>query len=415
MDSECGSSFGQNGYNIMDAYIKATSRDAFGRFRISEPFTLFDSQQRYIDNRKFSSATSGSGAVTHLPNESALKMDVTNASGDYVYLESKRVMAYQPGKSLLVMMSFVFATPKANLRQRIGYFGTQNGIYLEQDGTSLYLVLRSYVSGSVNNSRKIPQSEWNGHKFDGSTFNPRQIDVTKGNILWMDVEWLGVGDIRCGFIIDGVPVIAHIFHNENLYSTTYMTTGTLPLRAELENTSGTSGSSTMRMICATVISEGGYQSFSTLDYASSSIVATNYKTLTTAGTYYPMVSIRLKQNRLDSVVLPIQLDFLGHTSDNFLWKLLLNPTLNSTAGFTDHSTNSSLEIDTSATSMSDLGTTLQAGLVYQKTSTILSTITNFNFQVGRTIQGTSDIMTIAVVASANNAKCVTGIGWMELV
>lgn len=415
MDSECGSSFGSNGYNIMDTFASAASRDAFYRFRVSEPFTVFDSQQRYVNNGKFTSATSGSGAVTHLPNESVLKMDVSSTSGDYVYLESKRVMPYQPGKSLLIMMSFSFATPKANLRQRVGYFGTQNGIYLEQDGTTLYLVLRSYVGGSVDNSRKIPQSEWNGHKFDGTTFFSRNLDVTKGNIFWMDVEWLGVGDVRCGFIVDGVPVVAHVFHNENLYLTTYMTTATLPVRAEIENTSGTSGSSTMRLICATVISEGGYQGYNTLNYAASTIIATDYKMLTTAGTYYPMVSIRLKSTRLDSVVLPIQIDFLGHTSDNFEWRLLLNPTLNSYAGFSDYSANSAVQFDTAATSMTDLGTTIQAGLVYQKTSTALGDVTNFNFQLGRTIQGTSDVLTLAAAGSAGNSKCIAGIGWMELI
>ena len=415
MDSECGSSFGSNGYNIMDTFASAASRDAFYRFRVSEPFTIFDSQQRYVNNGKFTSATSGSGAVTHLPNESTLKMDVSSTSGDYVYLESKRVMPYQPGKSLLIMMSFSFATPKANLRQRVGYFGTQNGIYLEQDGTTLYLVLRSYVGGSVDNSRKIPQSEWNGHKFDGTTFFSRNLDVTKGNIFWMDVEWLGVGDVRCGFIVDGVPVVAHVFHNENLYLTTYMTTATLPVRAEIENTSGTSGSSTMRLICATVISEGGYQGYNTLNYAASTIIATDYKMLTTAGTFYPMVSIRLKSTRLDSVVLPIQIDFLGHTSDNFQWRLLLNPTLNSYAGFSDYSANSAVQFDTAATSMTDLGTTIQAGLVYQKTSTALGDVTNFNFQLGRTIQGTSDVLTLAAAGSAGNSKCIAGIGWMELI
>jgi hypothetical protein len=128
-----------------------------------------------------------------------------------------------------------------------------------------------------------------------------------------------------------------------------------------------------------------------------------------------MVSIRLKDSRLDSVVLPIQLDFMGHTADNFMWKLLLNPTLNSTGGFADYNASSSVQYDTSATSMSNLGTTIQAGIAYQRTATALVDVTNFNFQLGRTIQGTSDILTIAVAGSANNAKCIAGIGWMELV
>lgn len=40
-----------------------TMTDAFGRLRVSEPLTLFDSQQRYQDNGKFSTATSISGGT----------------------------------------------------------------------------------------------------------------------------------------------------------------------------------------------------------------------------------------------------------------------------------------------------------------------------------------------------------------
>jgi len=412
-NSGCGDS--ASILNAINGNSNIATLDAFGRNRVSEPFTLFDSFHRYRENEKFSYSTNGSGSKTYSANESVVNLNVTNASGDYVYQESKRVMPYQPGKSFLVMRTFAMATPKANLRQRIGFFSTQNGVFLEQDGTTLYLVLRSYVGGSVDDSRKVAQSSWNGNKFDGSAFFPRQLDVTKANIFWMDVEWLGVGDVRCGFIVDGVPVIAHTFHNDNLNLTTYMTTATLPLREEIENTAGTSGSSTMKVICSTVISEGGYQGASEVRTVSSTIIASDYKMLSTAGTLYPMVSIRLKSSRLDSVVLPVQIDFLGHTADNFQWRLLLNPTLNSTGGFTDFSSYSSVQYDTSATSMSDIGTVIQGGIVYQKTTAELGGVQNFNLQLGRTIQGTSDIITLAASGSNTNAKCIAGIGWMELV
>ena len=169
------------------------------------------------------------------------------------------------------MTTFAFSIPIAGLRQRIGFFGTNNGIYLEHDGTDLFLVLRSYVTGAVDNSRKVAQKDWNGHKFDGSTFYQRDLDTTKANIFWMDVEWLGVGDVRCGFIVDGVPVVAHTFHNDNLNPTTYMTTAVLPLRQEIENTGATGVTSNMRVICSTVISEGGYQGRSTNNYAATTI------------------------------------------------------------------------------------------------------------------------------------------------
>lgn len=395
--------------NILD-----TTTDAFSRLRVSNPFTLFDSFHRYRQNDKFSYSFAGNGSLQYDTNESTVKLNVTSANGDYVYYESKRVMPYQPGKSFLFMQSFAFAPPQQGLRQRVGFFGENNGVYLEHDGTNLSFVLRSSVTGTVDNSRKVTQNNWNGHKFDGSAFYQRQIDITKANILWMDIEWLGVGDVRCGFMIDGYPVVAHTFHNENIKTTTYMTTATLPIRAEIQNISTTSVSASLTHICSTVISEGGYQGLSTINHAASTIIPSEMKTLTTPGTFYPMLSIKLKSTRLDAVVLPAQLEIIAATNDNFYWKLYLNPTL-SGANFTDYSTYSSVQVDTAATSIITAGTVVAAGFVYQKTESILGGIENFNLQLGRTIQGTSDILTLAVTASANSGKCAVGLGWMELV
>jgi hypothetical protein len=390
------------------------NKDAFFRNRVSEPFTIFDSQNRYRENGKFSYAYGSGGSSTYLENESAVSITVNGTSGAYVYRESKRVMAYQPGKSFLIMQTFAFSTPLAGLRQRIGLFGTNNGVYLEQDETTLYLVLRSYVSGTVDNSRKVAQKDWNGHKFNGSTFYQRNLDITKANIFWMDIEWLGVGDVRCGFIVDGVPIVAHTFHNDNLNPTTYMTTAVLPLRQEIENTGTTNVTSDMRVICSTVISEGGYQARATNNHAATTIVANDAKSLSTPGTFYPMISMKLKSTRLDAVVLPDQVDLIALSNDNLQWRLVLNPTFIGTTSFTNYSTDSSVQIDTAGTSYTG-GTTIAGGVVYQKSEASLGGIENFNFQLGRTIQGTSDILTLAVTGSANTAKCTAGLGWQELI
>jgi len=399
-------------FNPVDIYN--TSTDAFSRLRISQPFTLFDSFHRYRRNNKFTHAIGGNGTLTFDENESAVKLNVTGVNGDYCYYESRRVMPYQPGKSFLIMQSFSFANPQAGLRQRVGFFGTNNGVYLEHDGTTLAFVLRSSVTGSVNNSRRVVQANWNGHKFDGSAFYQRALNVTKANILWMDIEWLGVGDVRCGFIIDGYPVIAHTFHNENVNTSTYMTTAALPIRAEIENTSTTSTAASMTHICSTVISEGGYQGLTPINHAASTIITNDQKTLSAPGTFYPLLSIKLKDTRLDSVVLPAQFEIVTSTNDNFYWKLLLNPTLAGT-NFTEYSTDSSVQVDTTATSIISTGTVVGGGFAYQKSASALGGLDNFNLQLGRTIQGTSDILTIAVAASANTAKCAVGLGWMELV
>jgi len=156
-------------------------------------------------------------------------------------------------------------TPKEGLRQRIGYFGITggptagtpyNGVYLQQDGLTLSICL---ASGSLATTTTVNQSQWNGDKFNGTGESSRTLDVTKGNIFWTDIEWLGVGDVRCGFFVDGKPVVAHTFHNDNVHPTTYMTTAVLPIRYEIENTTAQAAGSTLTQICSSVISEGGYE------------------------------------------------------------------------------------------------------------------------------------------------------------
>lgn len=392
-------------------YEELATHDAFGRLRISDNFTLFESQNRYKDNGKFDTSTVGAGSTTYVSNESCINMSVNTAANDEVIRESKRVFMYQPGKSLLILCSFVFSTLQTNLRQRVGYFGATNGIYFEADGTTLNLVIRS----ANFSERRIPQSQWNGHKYDGSTFFPRQLDVTKGNIFWTDIEWLGVGDVRCGFILDGAPIVAHIFHNENLFGTTYMTTACLPVRYEIKNTGITTSSSTMKQICSTVISEGGYQARALQNYDSTSIVTAQLKDTGSAGTLTPIISMKLRSDRLDAIALPTQTDIFCTSNDILKWTLLLNPTTLSTTSFYNYSTtNSNVMIDTSATTVSG-GTVIGAGFIQQKGSTSLSGVDAFNLQLGRTIAGTSDIVTLAVISNGTNSKVGGGIGWYELI
>jgi hypothetical protein len=105
----------------------STAFDAFGRMRVSEPLTLFDSSHRYADNNLWSMASGVSGSGSFNQNEGLIEMNVTNASGSFVTRETTKVFAYQPGKSLLNLNTFVMSPAKTGLRQRVGYFGADNG------------------------------------------------------------------------------------------------------------------------------------------------------------------------------------------------------------------------------------------------------------------------------------------------
>ena len=331
--------------------IGGTNVDAFGRLRVSNPLTLFDSSHRYADNGLWANSTTGTAAATFNADEGLVNLTVGSASGDQIIRETIKVFAYQPGKSLLVMSTFVLGTAKANLRQRVGYFGAANGIYFERDGTGLYMVERSSVTGATTNTR-VAQADWNQDKLDGTGVSGLTLDASKAQILYMDVEWLGLGTVRTGFIINGVFVPAHNFDHANLITTTYITTASLPLRYEMTNTA-TASASTLKQVCSTVISEGGYELRGAQLSAGTTITAP--KTLTTAGTFYPVVSIRLKSTRLDGIVIMTAVSILGITNNaNYKWEVVASGT--TTGGtWVSAGTNSAVEYNITGTAFSSTG------------------------------------------------------------
>jgi hypothetical protein len=384
--------------------------DAFGRLRVSQPFTLFDSQNRYAADPSFDTSLTGSGTSTFLTNESAVSLAVTTASGDKVIRQTKRYFPYQPGKSLLVLSTFVMAAAKTGLRQRVGYFDANNGVFLQRNGTELSLIIRTYTGGSADDTRKVVQSAWNGDKLDGSGASGITLDTTKAQIMFVDFEWLGVGSVRVGFVIDGQYITAHTFDNANEVTSVYMQTATLPLRIEIENTAATASSSSMKQICSTVISEGGYEQ------TSIERVARRSTTLTGIGTsFVPLVSIRLASDSLGAVILPKQVRVLPIANGEYEIALVRNATL--TGASYDTTTFASVDFDVTATAMSGGDIVLneyatasnQAGAQAQN-----DLIYNFDMQLGATIAGTSDVYTVAVRVLSGTGSAIGSLAFYDL-
>ena len=395
--------------------------DAFNRLKISQPFTMFDSQHRYQLNDKWNLFTATGGYTGYSVNESAKMLGVTLTVGSKSTSETKRVFAYQPGKSLLIINTFAWPTKIHGLRRRVGYFGITggatsgvpyNGIYLEQNGLTLSVNL---ASGSLETITTVNQSNWNGDKFDGTGASGRTIDVSKANIFWMDIEWLGVGDVRTGFFVDGKPVVAHTFHNDNIHPTTYMTTACLPIRHEIENLTGLTGSHISKQICSSVMSEAGYEGFSRRYNISKG--GANLTTLTTAATQYPIIAIRLPSNRLDGVIIPSNISVvvepgINNKPQTVQYRVLLNPTLTG-GGWTAHY-NGNVEYNTGATSITG-GTDIIGGYISSSGSFSLSNINDFNFQLGRTQTGVSDTFVLTLTPIESGTQISADLSWFELV
>ena len=374
--------------------IGGTNVDAFGRLRVSQPYTLFDSQNRYAIDNQFDTSTVTGGSTTYLPNESSVRMDVTTASGAEVVRQTFRSFPYQPGKGLLVLATFVMNEAKTNLRQRVGYFGVQNGVFFQLNNTTKSFILRTYIGGSVDDTtRKVDQSAWNGDKLDGTGASGLTLDLTKPQILWMDFEWLGVGNVRCGFIINGQYIVCHTYQTANIQSSVYMTTAILPIRYEITNTAATASASYLKQICSTVISEGGYEQTS-IEHVATMTSATTGTYLTT--TYKPLVSIRLASTALGAVVIPYNVNFLPTTSDNYQIALFKNGTLTS-ASYGAVSSDANVEFDITASAITG-GTLVYSEFLTSKSgrSSLSGAAAAFNFdlQLGASLAGVSDVYSL---------------------
>jgi hypothetical protein len=408
---------GYSSYNIISSEISFANTpniDAFGRLRVSNPFTLFDSSHRFDDNELWSTGTATGGTATFDANEGLVNLGVTAASGSEVIRETTKVFSYQPGKSLLVLSTFVMNAAKTNLRQRVGYYGAANGYYLELNNTIVSFYERTSVSGSLVNNQVV-QSNWNVDKMDGSGPSGITLDLTKAQILFMDLEWLGVGTVRIGFVINGNFYVCHKFHHANLITSTYITTASLPLRYEITNTGATASSSRLKQICSTVMSEGGYE-LNGLQQAVG-IPINSPRTLGTAGTFYPVISLRLKSTRLDGVVILTALSIMPITTGNFNWQIIATGT--TTGGsWVSAGTNSSVEYNITGTSFAG-GRILASGF-FNATNQGAGQVdilkeALFKFQLERnSLTSTPFELTMVIASNGASDTVVASMDWEEI-
>lgn len=409
----------QYGNRVGPANPTGTAVDAFGRARVSTPLTLFDSSHRFKDNGLWATSNTATATYAHNANAGLVTLNLDTTINAEIIRETTKVFSYQPGKSLQIMNTFVMNPAKTGLRQRVGYYSSQNGIYLELDGTTLSWVERSYSNNAVNETR-VSQANWNMDTLLGDvTTSPSQktLDISKAQIMFIDVEWLGLGTVRCGFVIDGQLIHTHSFHHANLIDSTYMTTATLPLRYEIKNTAATASNSTLKQVCSTVISEGGYELRG--DQWSVGTPVQTPKTLATAGTYYPVVSLQLKSTNLDAVAILSAMSLLGINSNpcSVAYRIIRGGTLGSPS-WQPASANSSVEYDLSATSISGGQVLAQGYVAIQNQSSQTIDILKealFKFQLQRNgLTGTPEPITLAMSASVNTVTCLGAVDWEEI-
>lgn len=339
--------------------IPNTLADAFGRLRVSNPQTLFNSTVTLSSQPLFwENITTGGGSVTHVPARAAMELAVAGASGDKQVRQTHGYIRYQPGKSQQILMTFALGPRAPNIRRRVGYFDDNNGVFLEQTSAGLFFVLRSKVSGVVVDTR-IAQADWNKDALVGLGDSRITLNEAYTQILVIDLEWLGVGSLRVGFMFGGEIVYAHQFYNANVMSTVYMQSAHLPARYALEST-GASDAATMDAICLGVNSEGGREDRNLV--LAKAMLASRLVT----NTPLPLLSIRVATtfpsggtlvNR--ETVIPTEMKLLTEDAA-ILWQLIYNGTLTAPSWVAVNTTHSGVEYDISASGITG-GVVVDAG------------------------------------------------------
>ncbi len=304
-------------------FADSPSVDAFGRLRVSELSTFFDSKQ-ILGNLPLiwdEAATGGASASTHsIPRASSL-MTLGTTSGEKIIRQTKRYFNYQPGKSMLCELTAVMQ-PKVNVRQRVGYFDDDNGLFFEHDGVTGKVVVRSSVSGSPVDD-PFDQADWNLDKMDGNGPSGITLDFSKLQIYEIDFQWFGGGRVRYSLSIGGHLHEIHEQKYSNILDSVYMSTPDLPVRYEIENTGTAATGTTLEHICSTVSSEGGYDPNGVVR----GHLMENGEEASFNTTWTPVLSFRLSSAGIRASVAPTEVNLMLLSNAISIFRVLLNPTI----------------------------------------------------------------------------------------
>jgi hypothetical protein len=191
----------------------------------------------------------------------------------------------------------------------------------------------------------------------------------------------------------------------------YITTASLPIRYEIENTGATSGSSVMKQICSTVQSEGGYTSRTEMRAASTALAGLPLSNSVPK----PLVSIRLKADKQDSMVVPSYIDMYGIDNAPFRWAIYQNTTI-TTGSWVSAGTESPVEYNVTATDTITGRKIVEGTIVGQAkggANTFFLENMNHSLQLQRDIDGTPEVFTLSMTATTNSDEAVGTVAWQE--
>ena len=366
------------------------------------PVTIFDSKMLFDKQSLFwdEKIIGGTPISVHSVNTASIDMTIGTGLGDKIIRQTKRRFNYRTGKSQIINMTYNLGIPKLQVRKRVGLFDDNNGIFLEHDQNVVSFIVRSKASGSVVDT-KINQSNWTG----------TIIDFSKVQLMIIDFAWLGIGRVRCGFMIEGQIQYVCSFNFSNVISTVFMSNPNLPLRYEFENLGISESSTIIQQICSSIATEGGERNSNIRRVCDAASTGQIGQTLT------PILSIRLKSLQIGKTVSICDASILNETNKNFYWGISLNPIITGGASASWNSVpESAIEYDFSRNgSITDEGIKIASGYVSDDIQ-LVPFEPNSDIVLGSTIDGIIDevVLYAKLISATGSNKFYTSLSWNEL-
>lgn len=378
------------------AQFPASYFDAFGRFRVAQPFKLYEygSEVPHDYVRYHTKKESGSATVTQDTSKAQTYLNLTTADGDEAIFQSRRAIQYNKANEQEAFFTWRPATPKANLIQECGYGDDKNGLFFRMNGTTMQVVIRSNTSGSVVETT-FDQSEWD----DG-----RDIDFTtnKQFVFYVDFGWLSSRGPR--FVVDnaGILTVVKSYLISGLLSEPFMATPNLPMRVRAVNNGTTASSSVVAFSCWAVQSSGSEVQEGPVRSISTGLTPISLSTTEVVG-----AGIRLNADCFNGSAVPRNFMVTPYAGNDFVYyKVVYNPTL---VGDTwNTAADGRCDTLTGVTSYSGGSVILDGhfplGDKQAKSDTFFNKVLN-DIYLGTDLDGTADALIITFEMDASTGSC----------
>ena len=389
-------------YSNRIRYEDTSDLDSFGRLRVSSVTSLIELKHVH-DNLPLlvDQKVSGVGAsATWSFANSQVAMAVTN-NNEYVIRQTRSRGIYQPGKGQIMEASFGNFALQTNVIKRVGYFSATtvapynsgfDGYFLESDGQTGVISFQIWKNGTLTYSS--PSTSWLTEDYDASL-----LVWTDTQLMVTDFQWLGVGRVRFGMVIDGTFRLFTVHTGTNNLTEVYMRSPNQPVRYEIRSVGG---AGTFNMICSQVSLEGSINNLQ----QSSAINGFNQITCGVAGTY-PLLGYRLNSGYVGAnITLSDVQSLIGTSGTDCFFTIQLNPTLSGALAFSNI-TNTPIDyaLGNGTVTVTAAGTTIAAFLG----SGSAAQVDNFEFKdnvlrPGIGIDGTQTEVWLCATTTANNVK-----------